>query len=114
MDVSVSQWLNCHPCFGRLVMSALGLKARMDSLICVLCCLNTMDSSDSPLVQHQLTPHTVEEEHAIQTDLFIYTRSHKRNIFQVIAKKQVSKYTHTFPEVGVDIDRFKLEMKMRQ
>ena len=34
---------------------------------------------------------TVEEERAIQTDLFLYTRSHSRNIFQVIAKKQVFK-----------------------
>ena len=34
---------------------------------------------------------TVEEEHAIQMNLFVYTRFHSRNIFQVIAKKQVSK-----------------------
>ena len=39
---------------------------------------------------------TVEEEHAIQMDFFVYTRFHSRNIFQVIAKKQVSKYKHVF------------------
>ena len=39
---------------------------------------------------------TVEEEHAIQTDLFVYTRFHSQNIFQVIAKKEVFKHTHAF------------------
>ena len=34
---------------------------------------------------------TVEEEHAIQTDLFVYTTSHSTNIFQMIAKNQVSR-----------------------
>ena len=33
---------------------------------------------------------TVEEEHTIQTDLFVYTRFQSINIFQVIAKIQVS------------------------
>ena len=40
--------------------------------------------------------NTLEEEHAIQTDLFVYTRFFSRNIFQVIAKNQVSKHTYTF------------------
>ena len=39
---------------------------------------------------------TVEEEHTIQKDLFVYTRFHSINILQVIAKKQVSKHTQTF------------------
>ena len=38
--------------------------------------------------------YTVEEEHVIQMDVFVYTRFHSRNIFQVIAKNQVSKHTH--------------------
>ena len=39
---------------------------------------------------------TVEEGHATQTTLFVYTRFHFKNIFKVIAKKQVSKQTHVF------------------
>ena len=40
--------------------------------------------------------YTVEEQHTIQTDLFVYTKFHSWNIFQVIVKKQVPKYAHTF------------------
>ena len=43
------------PLFQILVMSALGFKARVYSLACVLCCLGARETSDSPLVQHQLT-----------------------------------------------------------
>ena len=46
----------------------------------------------------------VEEEHAIQTDLFAYTGLNTINMFQVIAKKQASKHTHTLV--------FSLEVKM--
>ena len=38
---------HCYPCSGFLVMSALGFKARVDPLACMLHCLCTMDSSDS-------------------------------------------------------------------
>ena len=38
--------------------------------------------------------NTVDKEHAIQTDLFIYTRFHTRNMFQGMAKKQVFKHKH--------------------
>ena len=31
--------------------------------------------------QTQRPVHTVEEEHGIQTDLFVYTRFHSRNIY---------------------------------
>ena len=41
-------------------------------------------------------PHTVEEEHAIQTHFFAYTRFHSRNIFQVISKNDVSIHTNMF------------------
>ena len=41
--------------------------------------------------QVALLGNTVEEEHTIQTDLFVYTTSHSRNIFQMIAKNQVSR-----------------------
>ena len=44
-----------YPDYGLLVTSALGFKARVDSLACVLPRLRTMDSSDSPLVLHLLT-----------------------------------------------------------
>ena len=37
----------------------------------------------------------VEEEHVIQTDLFVYTRF-KKLMFQVIANIKISKYTHIF------------------
>ena len=43
------------PVFGLLATSVLGFKARVDTFACLLCCLHTMDSSDSPLVQHLLT-----------------------------------------------------------
>ena len=39
-------WGHWYPCFGLLVTAALGFKARMDSLACVLPRLHTMDSSD--------------------------------------------------------------------
>ena len=64
-------WGHGYPCFGLLVMSALGFKARVDPLACMLCCC-AMKSSDSLLVQHLLTcwwqawqpihshPHTCE------------------------------------------------------
>ena len=39
-------------CVGLLVTSALGFKARVDSLACMLPRLCTMNSSDSPLVRH--------------------------------------------------------------
>ena len=42
-----------------------------------------------PLMKNGLI--TVEVEHAIQKDLIAYTRFYARNIFQDIAKKQVSK-----------------------
>ena len=41
--------------FELLVMSALGFKARVASLGCMLHRLLTIDSSDSPLVRHLLT-----------------------------------------------------------
>ena len=44
-----------YPRFGLLMTSALGFKARVDSLTCMLCHLHTMDSLDSPLVPHLLT-----------------------------------------------------------
>ena len=44
-----------YPCHGLLAMSALGFKAWMDFLACMLSCLCTTDSSDSPLVWHLLT-----------------------------------------------------------
>ena len=47
--------LLCWACFGLLVTSFLGFKARVDPLACMLCCLCTTESSDSPLVQHLLT-----------------------------------------------------------
>ena len=43
-----------------------------------------------------MTLITVEEEHVVQTDLFVHTRFHLRNIFQVIAKNQVYKHARTF------------------
>ena len=44
----------------------------------------------------------MEKEHAIQTDLFIYTRFHTRNMFQGMAKKQVFKHkTHFSLEVNM-------------
>ena len=48
-------WSHWCPCFGLLVPSALGFKAIVNSLICILCCLCTTDSSDSPMVRHLLT-----------------------------------------------------------
>ena len=43
-------WGHWYPCFGLLVTSWLGFKARVGPLACMLCCLCFMDSSDSPLV----------------------------------------------------------------
>ena len=51
-DLSWDHWITC---FGLLVMSALGFKARMDPITCVLRHLHAMESSDSPLVRHHLT-----------------------------------------------------------
>ena len=48
-------WGHLNPCFGLLVMSPLGFKARVDLLSCVLRCLCITDSPDSLLVQHLLT-----------------------------------------------------------
>ena len=48
------------------------------------------------LVSILVFKNTGEEEHAIRTGLFVYTRFHARNIFEVIVKKQVSKHTHVF------------------
>ena len=42
LDLSVGQLV---PCFGLLVTSALGFKARVDSLLCVLTFLHATDSS---------------------------------------------------------------------
>ena len=44
-----------YPCFGLLVTSTLGFKAREDSLTYMLLWLHAMDSSDSPPVWHLLT-----------------------------------------------------------
>ena len=41
--------------FGLQVMSALGFKAKIDPLACMLRCLHAVDSSDSTLVRHLLT-----------------------------------------------------------
>ena len=48
-------WGHWYPCFGFLVMSALGFKARVDFLTCLVHHLCTTDSSDSPVVQYLLT-----------------------------------------------------------
>ena len=48
----VDHWITC---FGLLLMSALGFKARMDPITCVLRHLHAMESSNSPLVRHHLT-----------------------------------------------------------
>ena len=54
-DMSPFLWGHWYPCVGLPVMSALGFKARGGSLACMLPCLCTMDTSDSPLVWHLLT-----------------------------------------------------------
>ena len=54
-DISPLGGGHCYPCFGPLVMSALGSKARVDPLTCVFHHLHATESSDSPLVQHLLT-----------------------------------------------------------
>ena len=41
--------------FGLLAASALRFKARVYPLTCMIQCLRTLDSTDSPLVQHLLT-----------------------------------------------------------
>ena len=53
--------------------------------------LDCIVSSQMSRSQVALLGSTVEEEHAVQTDLFVYTTSHSRNIFQMIAKNQVSR-----------------------
>ena len=55
-----------HPCFGLLVTSSLGFKARLDSLACVLCRLPAIFSSDSPLMRHLLTSWQPACCHTIQ------------------------------------------------
>ena len=66
-------WDHWYPCCGLLVMSALGFKARMDSLVCILCHLHETDSSDSPLVRHLLTSW----QPAWQLSCFIYILVYK-------------------------------------
>ena len=46
-------WRHWYPCFGLLVMSALGFKVRVDPSLA--CLLTAMDSSDSPVVWQLLT-----------------------------------------------------------
>ena len=53
--------------------------------------LDCIVSSQMSRSQVALLGSTVKEEHAIKTDLFVHTTSHSRNIFQMIAKNQVSK-----------------------
>ena len=55
-------WVDICPLCGAIdsvvfgvLTSALGFKARVDSLTCILCCLCPTDSLRSPLVQHLLT-----------------------------------------------------------
>ena len=55
-------WSHLHPCFGLLVMSTLGFKARVDPLYA----FSLVWSSDSPLVWHLLTV----ERSAWQPSLF--------------------------------------------
>ena len=52
----------------------------------------------SPSVQvNKRTSHdTVEEEHAIQTDLFVYTRFHSRNIYITSNSQVISFLTYTY------------------
>ena len=45
-------WGHLYPCFGPLMMSALGFKARLDPFACLLYCQHGMGASDSPLVLH--------------------------------------------------------------
>ena len=45
-------WVHWYPCFGLLVTSALGIKARVVPLACMFHRLYAMDFSDSPLVQN--------------------------------------------------------------
>ena len=47
-------WGFSYACFGLLVTSAMDIKARLDPLLCMLHHLCSVDSSDSPLVQHLL------------------------------------------------------------
>ena len=54
-NISLFDGTTDTPVFGFLVMSVLGFKARVDSLICVLHHLYATDSSDQPLVRHLLT-----------------------------------------------------------
>ena len=48
-------WGHWYHSFGLLVTSAMGFKARVCSIVCMLHCLHAMNSSDSPLAQHLLT-----------------------------------------------------------
>ena len=49
------------------------------------------------MVEQMHVYFTVEENDAIQTDLFVYTRFPlKKYISQVIVKKQVSKHAQTY------------------
>ena len=50
-------------CFGLLVTFAIGFKARVDPLACMLCCLHATESSDSPLVWHLLTSWLLSRSH---------------------------------------------------
>ena len=65
-----------HPCFGLLVPSALGLKARVDPF---LCAFSPVWSSDSPVVRHLLTINWYDTVHsARQPSLFDpHRRVHK-------------------------------------
>ena len=61
-------WDHRYPCCGRVVMSALCFKAKVDSLVCILCHLHETDSLDSSLVRHLLTSW----QPAWQLSCFIY------------------------------------------
>ena len=43
-----------------------------------------------------MTMTTVEEEHVVQTDLFVYTRFHSRNIPSDRQETSLQTYTHVF------------------
>ena len=71
--------------FGLLVtdkvrVSALGLKAIVDPLACMLRCLRVMKFSDSPLVRHLLTPSRPAwwpsrfDLHILETNLVVHRR----------------------------------------
>ena len=58
----------------------------------------------------------VEKEHVNQMNLFVYTRFDSRNILSDSQESSLQTYTLIISLEGqmVDIDRFKLGMKMRQ